>query len=264
MSRREFVEFRGARWSVKIGGSGPVVLAVHGTGSSSHSFDPLVRHLGQVTLVAPDLPGHGQSTTIPSKGPALPAFAEGLAAVLERLGLVPEIAIGHSAGAAVLGWMGLEALAAPRLWVGIGAALVPMPPVRQRLAGLSARLLARQAPGLARIAGSPWVELLASATAAIPPKQQAAYRRLSADPDHVAGVLRMLSRWDVSALHDAIERVPGRWLLVAGEQDLAVPLRHQRAVARRFSDARLAVIPGGHLVHEANPAVVAGLIASER
>ena len=45
----------------------------------------------------------------------------------------------------------------------------------------------------------------------------ALYRRLVSDPSHVAGALRMMARWDLQALQDALPRLavplrPGEWL----------------------------------------------------
>ena len=47
-------------------------------------------------------------------------------------------------------------------------------------------------------------------------------------------------------------------LLVAAERDDIAPLPAQRALAARFADARLAVVPGtGHLAHYEAPTAVA-------
>ena len=54
------------------------------------------------TVVAPDLPGHGFTGMPARDGLSLPGMAAGLAALCETLRLEPEIAVGHSAGAAVL------------------------------------------------------------------------------------------------------------------------------------------------------------------
>ena len=255
----------GQRWSVTLRGEGPVLLAVHGTGSSGHSFDPLAEHLAGYTWVVPDLPGHGHSTQDRREGPALPAFASGLGRVLDRLQLEPEVALGHSAGAAVLAQMALDGRLAPRLFVGLGAALVPFPPLQQSVASLSARMLARSGAGrvLARLAKRSAMAELLTPEDRIGPRQLAAYRRLAADPAHVEGVLAMLGRWDVAPLHKALDRVPGPWLLLAGEADRVVPAHHQRLAASRIPQARLAVLPGGHLLHEARPALVGAAIAEE-
>lgn len=259
---RHVVEVAGIRWSVGVWGEGPPVLAVHGAGSTSHSFEPLAEHMEGYTVVAPDLPGHGRTPLDAGSGPALPVFAAGLGEVLEHLGHAPQIAIGHSAGAAVVGTMCLEGMVTPDLCVGLGAAFVPFEPGRQTLASLGARFLARSGIGRRLSRLTPLMEALVP-DGDLPAERAAAYRRLATDPDHVEGVLGMLGRWDVAPLYDALHVVPSRWLLLSGTDDQVVPAHHQRLVASRMRDARCALLPGGHLFHEVDPAAVAREIARE-
>lgn len=261
--RRHAIEVAGVRWHVREYGSGPPVLAVHGTGSTGDSFESLAAHLPAHTIVAPDLPGHGRTPLDRDAGPALPAFAEGLAEVLDQLGHAPRVAIGHSAGAAVVGWMALEGLLEPALCVGLGAALVPFEPTRQAFASFGARLLARSGigRGLARLA--PAVERFAAPTEGLPPERVERYRRLAADPSHVEGVLGMLARWNVAPLYERLGSVPGRWVLLGGTDDSVVPPHHQRLAASRLLHARVAVLSGGHLFHETHPAMIASEITGE-
>ena len=63
---REFSRFVLAdrvRFHVQVAGSGPVLLLLHGTGASTHSWRKLLPLLHeQFTVVVPDLPGHGFSS----------------------------------------------------------------------------------------------------------------------------------------------------------------------------------------------------------
>ena len=71
----------------------PPLLCLHGAGMSSVVFMDLVRRLApRVAVIAPDLPGHGQS------GPALPqpsidGYRDVVLALLDRLAIPREIAI---------------------------------------------------------------------------------------------------------------------------------------------------------------------------
>jgi len=98
----------GLRWRVQVTGAGPVLLLLHGTGASAHSWADLVPALAAShTVVVPDLPGH--AGTRAANGAALrPAeltltrIARGLIPLLAALNLPPPVALaGHSAGAAL-------------------------------------------------------------------------------------------------------------------------------------------------------------------
>ncbi len=59
---RHTVNVHGHQVSYRTGGSGPVVLLVHGMAGSSTSWSPILDDLAtEVTYLAPDLPGHGLS-----------------------------------------------------------------------------------------------------------------------------------------------------------------------------------------------------------
>lgn len=62
-----FVEAAGLRWHVQQMGRGPVLLLLHGTGASTHSWRALMPLLAaEFTVVAPDLPGHGFTSAPPA------------------------------------------------------------------------------------------------------------------------------------------------------------------------------------------------------
>ena len=98
-----FVEAAGLRWHVQQMGQGPVLLLIHGTGGATHSWRDLMPLLARdFTCVAVDLPGHGFSAMPPAACLSLDGMARLLAGLLARLGLSPELVVGHSAGAACL------------------------------------------------------------------------------------------------------------------------------------------------------------------
>lgn len=117
----------GIRWHVQIQGSGPALLLLHGTGASSDSFGALMPLLAQrFTVIAPDLPGHAGSTAAATFEPSLPAMAAALGELLGALDVTPVMAVGHSAGGALVVRMTLDGIIAPELLVGIGAAMFPL------------------------------------------------------------------------------------------------------------------------------------------
>ena len=111
-----FVTVGQVRWHVQVSpGARDTVLLVHGTGASTHSWRGLARLLAKhYRVVAMDLPGHGFSAGLPAGQASLPAIARELRALLEHLGLEPGLAVGHSAGAAIVVRMVLDGAIEPR------------------------------------------------------------------------------------------------------------------------------------------------------
>jgi pimeloyl-ACP methyl ester carboxylesterase len=98
-----FAEVKGCRLRYFVGGRGhgrPIVL-VHGLGGAAVNWvdvAPLLARRHRVLV--PDLPGHGGSTPLPAV-PNLAVFADRVAALAEREGVLPAAVVGHSLGAVV-------------------------------------------------------------------------------------------------------------------------------------------------------------------
>jgi pimeloyl-ACP methyl ester carboxylesterase len=99
--RTEELTLYGKRTAFRTGGSGPVILLVHGiTGSSAH-WEPLLPLLADsYTVIAPDLLGHGQSAK-PRGDYSLGAYAAGLRDLLVALGHERATVVGHSLGGGI-------------------------------------------------------------------------------------------------------------------------------------------------------------------
>jgi len=95
---RFFVETAGQRLAVWSWGDGPTAILLHGWGGRSDQLAAFVPPLlaAGFSVVAPDAPGHGDSTGGTS---SVLAFAAALDAVAARVGPVDAF-VGHSAGAA--------------------------------------------------------------------------------------------------------------------------------------------------------------------
>jgi len=265
-----FVARGGIRWHVQTMGSGPTLLLLHGTGASTHSFRALMPLLARrFQVVAPDLPGHAFSSVPPRFQPTLAASAAALDELLTELQLQPEVAVGHSAGAALAAQMVLDGSLAPRLLVALAGALVPFRGAATALFAPAARLLAQSslAPRLLalRARDRRSVERLVRSTgSSLDERGVDLYQRLACCPGHVSVVLQMLALWDLEPLFAALPRLPGKLLLLAGEADLAVPVAQLREVQARVPGSRLRVVPGtGHLLHEEQPDAVTRLILEE-
>ncbi|MGA4838264.1 alpha/beta fold hydrolase [Streptomyces sp. G45] len=77
----------------------PVLLLIHGSATSSRSWDALVPLLAATRrVVRVDLPGHGRSPEPVGRGYGTAEQARTVAAALDRLGIGPVTAVGHSSG----------------------------------------------------------------------------------------------------------------------------------------------------------------------
>jgi magnesium chelatase accessory protein len=258
----------GLRWHVQCLGRGPALLLVHGTGAATHTWRGLAPLLARhYTLVAPDLPAHG-GTARPDDDDrmTLPGMAGGLQALLGELGVEPALAVGHSAGAAILARMCLDGAIAPRGLVSLNGALLELPGLPRAVFSPLARLLA--ASPLPRLFA--WrardraaVErLVASTGSQLDAAGVDLYARLVRDPAHVEGVLTMMARWDLAALEAELPALAVPLLLLVGLQDGTVPASEGRRVRDRVPRAELIELPGlGHLAHEERPATVAQLLS---
>ncbi|RDK10249.1 alpha/beta fold hydrolase [Cupriavidus lacunae] len=98
-----FVEVPGARLHVVERGQGPAVLLVHGLSGQLENFGygmigPLAENF---RVIAVDRPGAGHSTRTPGSAADLPAQADALAALCDKLGLERPLVVGHSLGGAI-------------------------------------------------------------------------------------------------------------------------------------------------------------------
>jgi pimeloyl-ACP methyl ester carboxylesterase len=80
--------------------SRPAVLLLHGSPSSSRMFRDVIPELSQAAyVIAPDLPGFGESDVLPS--PSFPAFGQAISELLDRLSIGPRYIYLHDYGAPV-------------------------------------------------------------------------------------------------------------------------------------------------------------------
>lgn len=261
-----FVTAGGLKWHVQVLGQGPVLLLLHGTAASTHSWRDLAPLLAEhFTVVAPDLPGHGFTSALPRPSPV--AVARAVAALIEALGLPPSLTIGHSAGAALALTMAHERLARPQAIVSLGGALLPFPGMAGKLFPAMARALFVNplVPGLfalrARVPGEVPAFLARSTGSRIDARGLALYERLMRSSGHVGGALALMANWDLEPLSAAFPSLDLPVLLAHGERDKTVPADVARMVATKLPQARALILPGlGHLAHEEAPPQHAGLI----
>lgn len=275
----------------------PLVLLIHGTGASTHSWRGLMPLLAdRFTVVAVDLPGHG-FTEMPPDGAfsrhfTLPGMAGALAALLRAPLLAsvlppaapqqpvagsaagraagdttaaagPALVIGHSAGAAVAARMCLDGWIAPRAAVSLNGALLP-------LGGVAGRLF----PPVAKLAAVlPFVpelfswrasdrevlrQLVDGTGSALDAQGFTCYARLAGSAGHVAGALAMMANWDLQPLGDDLPTLRTALVLMVGSRDRTIPPEQARRVHASVPSSTLVTLDGlGHLAHEEQPARIA-------
>ena len=91
----------GYRRAFRIAGSGPALLLIHGIGDNSTTWHSVHSKLAQrVTVIAPDLLGHGQSDK-PRADYSVAAYANGMRDLLSVLDVEKVTVVGHSLGGGV-------------------------------------------------------------------------------------------------------------------------------------------------------------------
>jgi magnesium chelatase accessory protein len=264
-----FVRAGGMTWHVQEMGKGPPLLLVHGTGASTHSWrDAMPLLAGRFRVIAVDLPGHGFSDMPPPGGLTLDGMAQGLGALMREMKVRPELAAGHSAGAAILLRSSLDGGIAPKGIVSLNGALLPFDGVAGAVFKPLARLLIFNplTPRLIAWWGRDRAavdRLIRGTGSPLSEEGVALYARLFGSPAHAAAAMGMMANWDLRPLSDAFGGIDTQVLLVAAGDDKAVPADAAYRVRDRIPGARVDYWPGlGHLAHEEDPQKAADAIAA--
>lgn len=236
----------------------PVALLVHGTGAATHSFRGLIPLLSRhYRVIAMDLPGHGFTSGARAEGLTLPGMARALSDLVRALKIEPALAIGHSAGVAVLIQMALDGGIRPCRFIGFNAALEPIRgnallsplakllfanPLTSRLVSFQARI-GNMADNLIRATGSP-----------VDRTGRDCYNMLLRQPSHVSGALGMMANWRLEPMLARLGELKIPVTLIAAADDPMVPSSVSGRAARLMPDGSFVAVPrGGHLLHEADP-----------
>jgi pimeloyl-ACP methyl ester carboxylesterase len=248
---------------VELGTGGLPVLFVHGLGGNWTAW---LENLPAVArgrrVIAVDLPGFGQSPPS-SDGISIPGYARTLQRFIEAMGLDELILVGNSLG----GWVAAElTLREPErvraLALVDAAGIVPTRPERWKsvAAMTGAELGAPYAPRFRQaVASRRRLRAMALKYTVAKPGALAAdlvYMALPTAPDPGFGPAFTAARRSWSdAWCDQLTEIDCPTLIVWGEADSLLPLRHAREYARRIRTSELHVIPGsGHLPMLERPA----------
>jgi magnesium chelatase accessory protein len=262
-----FVDAAGLRWHVQQSGTGPVLLLVHGTGASTHSWRDILPALAErFTVIAADLPGHAFTDSAPATRYSLPGMSESLAGLLETLQVRPQFCVGHSAGAAILCRMVLDGRIAPQGIVSINGAFLPLGGAPGVIFSPIAKLFAANSVVPRLISwrgGDPQaVDRVISGTGSkLDRRGIDLYARLVREPSHIAGALGMMGNWNLHRFESELSRLETPIRLVYAENDRAVPPGQALRIHARLPRASLVKLPRlGHLAHEEAPRAVTDII----
>jgi len=262
-----FVNAAGLRWHVQSFGDGPLLLMLHGLGASTHSWRGLAPLLApHFRVVMIDLPGHAFTSTPTAQAAGLQAMAQALHDLLLAQNLWPQVVVGHSAGATLAARMLLNhpEHPAPDL-VAFNPAWLPLSGAAHWLFPLSAKLISLNPLSAWLFAKTMQQDklvskILNSTGSTVREGDAFFYKALMQSPSHVQGVLQMMLHQDLGALPAQLAELKSRVLILAAENDQAVPHDHAVTAQQRIPDAKLLSLQDlGHLAHEENP----GLCAKE-
>ena len=262
-----FVRAAGMTWHVQVMGCGPVVLLLHGTGASTHSWRSLMPLLAQhFRVVAPDLPGHGFTQAPPREFLSLFGMALAVNSLVRELGVSPAMAVGHSAGAAIAVRMGIDGHIKPNCIVGINAALMP-------LRGLAGHLFSPLAKLLTRLPLIPHIfarraldramieSMIADTGSTLDAEGIDLYWRLAQSPGHIAAAFGMMAEWDLPRLENDLKKLTIPLVLLVGTNDKAIPPADAERVRVLLPNTTIMPLEGlGHLAHEERPNEVAAIV----
>ena len=264
----EFIEAAGLRLHVRQSGplaaqgapsaqsNQPVIILLHGFGSSLHTWEPWAEKLAAThRVIRLDLPGAGLTGADPKGDYSDLRGVQILAALMDHLGIAQATLVGHSMGGRLAWRFAAEqpsrvdklVLVAPDGFASpgfeYGKAPEVMPAVRLMQHVLPKSLLRMSlAPAYAN-PGRMTDETITR------------YHDMMLAP----GVrTALIARMQQLVLQDPVpflRRIQAPTLLLWGEQDAMIPVANAQDYLRAMPNARLVVIAGvGHLPHEETPA----------
>lgn len=224
----------------------PLIVLVHGAGSTHLDWPRELRRLPGVSLVAPDLPGHGRSP-LPGRQ-SIPDYTADVIALLDALRSERVILVGHSMGSAIAMTAALDYpdRIAGLILLGASARLGVHPDILNNV-------LTDKSKAASLVAQWYW------GPAAVDQMQPVSYARLMAvDSTVLHGDYVACNAFDIRPRLAEI-RQPA--LIIGGTDDRLTPFKYSQSLREGLPDAELVRIDGGgHMMMLEQPAAVASAI----
>lgn len=272
IERRE-VEVRGGKTAYWVYGppnAATTVIAVHGFRGEHHGLEPVLAYLPEVRVIAPDLPGFGETAPLPGRTHDLDEYASWLRDFVSAVA-PGAVILGHSFGSIVASAAVAAGLETPSLILinPIGAPALEGPQgLMTRLAvfyyDLGAKLPEKLGTALLRNKVIVRVMSISMAKTKNPTlrrfihNQHDTYFSDFADRDVLRDAFVTSVSHDVRAFAPKIDVST---LLIAAQKDDITSIEAVRSLAGLFPNAELVEIADvGHLIHYETPAEAAGAV----
>ena len=265
----EYVETRLHKWHIQRLGKnkGKKILFIHGTGSSCHTWSNTVDYLlDEFEVLLVDLPGHGFSRTPAPGQSSLQSVVKGLMELIEKIRFLPDLIVGHSAGAAIAVLIS-EKIKAKHGAICINAAFGEFPGLAGLMFPIFAKIIALVPFSSDVLAGLSrnnmrTEKLIANTGSKITQDKLNYYKALFSKPDHVKGTLKLMAEWDLSNFLKNLEKVDSSITFLVGNQDKTVPLSISKKWSQILKTAKYQEFQeAGHLLHEEKPDEVSQCIS---
>ena len=256
------------RWSVLEAGDmaakdKPLIVLVHGFVGSKENWLPLMRELSRdYRLVAPDLPGWGESQRIDGSDYGPLAQMQRLAQFIRTLGETPALVVGHSMGGQLVG---LLASRHPELVQRIG--LMSAAGVTFEENAFANAVLAGENPY--QVTTKPELRRFLNIVFADPPfvpwpVDEALVRRRRADRDFEQHVLDAIGRGpEALLLESELANIRAPALLLWCRDDKVIDVSAAQTFARGLRDSTTVLLSGcGHMPLMAQPRQVAEAVVA--
>ena len=246
------------------GSNKPVLLLLHGTGASTHSWAQIIpKFMKDFRIIAIDLPGHGFTQTKILNRSSLKNMADDIIALLATECVKPNLIMGHSAGAALAFRLAID------IGYSVGGVISINGVLDSYFGGFNSFLFPIAAKALAlNPFAAPFIANINKATSKTKKINEVTgsninkssieyYNRLFSDTSHISGTLSMMAQWKLERLNIELNDLKQRSLFLIGENDRMVSVESLKNYANKVKGSQIVIEKKlGHLMHEEAPDLV--------
>ncbi len=270
-SKSKYYKFFFHNWHLQDIGTRkkPIILLIHGTGASTHSWRLLIPFLlKNFRVINIDLPGHGFTKMGSKNRSSLKYIPKDIHNLLEFLKIQPEIIIAHSAGVPIALNYTLLSNKSPKIIISLNGAVNKFDGVANIFFPIFAKILS-VSPFVSNIIknllrSSKVVDDFINSTGSTLDQESIRYyKSLLSNTEHINGILNMISQWNLDDLIKNFDQLNIPILFLLGENDKTVKPQNVMNFVRKFENVETILIKKyGHLMHEESPEIIYNHIKS--